>query len=87
MAINKLPKKATPSELEQEKFINSAPDGVEVKKKGVMKGKKQQITFTIDPEVLEKLDARSATEGVSRAALINIAIRQLLNKGATVGGE
>ncbi|PLR29845.1 CopG family transcriptional regulator [Chimaeribacter californicus] len=87
MSITRPVKKPPISEHDQEKFINSAPDGSEVKKKGVMKGKKQQITFTIDPEVLEKLDARSAGEGVSRAALINIAIRQLLNKGATVGGE
>ncbi|CAI1209278.1 CopG family transcriptional regulator [Serratia marcescens] len=88
MAIVRPTKKhTTPAEdSAAEAFINSAPDGAATRRKGVVKGKRQQITLTIDPEILDRLDVKAAEDGVSRAALINIAIRQLLNRGATVGG-
>ncbi|HGM7842356.1 TPA: CopG family transcriptional regulator [Serratia marcescens] len=88
MAIVKPPRKISPSSEDSaaETFINSAPDGSTTRRKGVVKGKRQQITLTIDPEILDRLDVKAAEDGVSRAALINIAIRQLLNRGATVGG-
>jgi hypothetical protein len=64
-------------------FIQSAPDGS--KKKGVVKGKRQQITVTIVPEVIDQLDTMAAENGLSRAGLINIAIRQLLSRGINSG--
>lgn len=88
MAIVKPPRKS--SELTEnsvaETFINSAPDGKNTRPRGVIKGRRQQITLTIDPEILDRLDIKAVEDGVSRAALINIAIRQLLNRGVTVGG-
>ncbi|MEX3099032.1 CopG family transcriptional regulator [Serratia ureilytica] len=88
MAIIRPPKQISPSpeDIAADTFINSAPDGSTTKRKGVVKGKRQQISLTIDPEILDRLDVKAAEDGVSRAALINIAIRQLLNRGATVGG-
>ena len=71
-------------------FINQAPDGIKsetpAEKKGVVKGQRQQITVTFDPDVIELLDIMSAEEGVSRAALIRMAVKQLITRGTTVGG-
>lgn len=72
-------------------FINQAPDGAKtdtlVEKKGVVKGQRQQITVTFDPDVIDQLDQMSTDEGVSRAALIRMAVKQLITRGTTVGGN
>ncbi|HGJ5854579.1 ribbon-helix-helix domain-containing protein (plasmid) [Arsenophonus nasoniae] len=67
-------------------FINSAPDSSS-KVRGVKKGKKQQITVTITPEIIEQLDKKAEETGLSRAALINIGIRHILNQGTIIGGK
>lgn len=60
-------------------FIGSAPDGG---RKGVMRGRKEQITLTIAPELLAKIDEMATRMGQSRAALINLAIYRLAEAGA-----
>lgn len=42
--------------------------------------------MTFDPDVIELLDIMSTEEGVSRAALIRMAVKQLITRGTTVGG-
>lgn len=87
MTIQKLPKKIEKiKENALNNFINLAPDS-QSKKSGVMKGKKQQITVTISPDIIEQLDKKAEDTGLSRAALINIGIRHVLNEGAKVGGK
>lgn len=66
MAITK-PKPKTPDE-----FIDSAPDALG--RKGVKRGKKEQITLTLSPDLLEKVDVLARRMGQSRAAMINLAI-------------
>lgn len=61
-------------------FITAAPDGANGKK-GVRKGKRQQITHTIGDDLLERLDNLAGSTGQSRAALINLAIFRLLEAG------
>jgi len=56
-------------------FISGAPDAA---RKGVMKGKKEQITLTLTPEMLTKVDTLAQRMGQSRAAVINLAIFRLL---------
>ncbi len=70
MAITKPVKAQSP-----EAFISGAPDAV---RKGVIKGKKEQITLTLAPEMLARVDALSGRMGQSRAAVINLAIFRLL---------
>jgi hypothetical protein len=65
MAITKPPQRRT------EEFISSAPDAV---RKGVMRGKREQITLTIAPELLARVDQMAKRMGQSRAALINLFI-------------
>jgi hypothetical protein len=70
MAITK-PKPKTLDE-----FVAGAPDAPV--KKGVRRGKKEQITLTLSPEMLEKVDALARRMGQSRAAVINLAIFRLV---------
>ncbi|WP_336749729.1 ribbon-helix-helix domain-containing protein [Pantoea vagans] len=89
MAITAKPKASVASSQEQadiEKFINDAPDGNKPEKRGVKKGQREQITVTFDTTIIAQLDDLAMHEGLSRAALIRMAVRQLLNKGAQIGG-
>jgi Ribbon-helix-helix protein, copG family len=61
-------------------FIGSAPDAG---RKGVIRGKKEQITLTISPDLLAKVDALASRMGQSRAALINRAIYELAERVAS----
>lgn len=91
MAIQKRPK-GTGSLLNSkaeavEKFINSAPDSKQSVKKGVVKGKKQQITITMDPELIERIDEAAAENGQSRAAFINMSCINILDYGLQIAGK
>ncbi len=69
-------------------FISGAPDAAPVPKavKGVMLGHKRQITLTIAPELLARVDELAGQIGQSRAATINLAIRQAVERGLTIEG-
>lgn len=89
MAITSKPKGTPPvpqNQADIEKFINDAPDGIKSEKRGVKKGQREQITVTFDTTIISQLDDLAQHEGLSRAALIRMAVRQLLDKGAQVGG-
>lgn len=64
-----------------ESFISGAPDAGKPARKGVMKGKKEQVTLTIAPELLAKVDGVALEMGQSRAAVINMAIFRFLQTG------
>jgi len=61
-----------------ESFIAGAPDS---QPKGVRRGTKQQITLTIAPDLLAKVDEMADRMGQSRAALINLAIYRTVEGG------
>jgi len=61
-------------------FNGPAPDGG---RKGVLRGRKEQITLTIAPELLAKIDNMASRMGQSRAALINRAIYELAERVAS----
>ena len=54
-------------------FIAGAPDSGTATK-GVKKGNKQQISLTMTPALLAKVDALAEKMGQSRAAVINMAV-------------
>lgn len=66
-------------------FISGAPDAPK-KPRGVIKGKRQQITLTITPALLSKVDALAAELGQSRAAVINLAIHRAVEHGVSFDG-
>lgn len=45
---------------------------------GVWKSNRRQISLTINPDLLEKVDALALEMGQSRAAIINLAVFRLL---------
>ena len=66
-------------------FIVGAPDGENVRR-GVIKGKKRQITLTIMPDLLEKVDTMARRLGQSRAAVINMAVYRIVEHGLSIDG-
>jgi hypothetical protein len=76
MAITRKP----PSLKAQDAYISGAPDSQQapsvppVYEKGVAKGNKRQITLTIAPELLRKVDEMAQRTGQGRAGIINMAI-------------
>lgn len=89
MAITK-PPKVNPAAAEA--FMAGAPDavvsGVKPKPKmaGVRKGQRMQISHTITEEMLAQVDAMAKSLCMSRAAVINLGISQLLARGAVIEG-
>lgn len=79
MAIQRKPK-TTMAVTAEDAFIQGAPDAkteaaqAAVYDKGIAKGNKRQITLTIAPELLRKVDEVANRTGQARAAIINMAI-------------
>ncbi|HDS1131774.1 TPA: CopG family transcriptional regulator [Stenotrophomonas maltophilia] len=46
-----------------------------------MRGKREQITHTMPPEMLVQLDRRAKALGIPRAAYINLALSKALESG------
>ena len=81
MAIQRRPKSTSAA---QDAFISGAPDAqgqaapVAVYEKGIQKGNKRQITLTIAPEMLRRVDEVAKRTGQARAAVINMALYRAL---------
>lgn len=83
MTIQRKPKTTAAAE---DAFIQGAPDAKQtqaaepaaVYEKGIAKGHKRQITLTITPELLRKVDEVAKRTGQARAAVINMAIFRAL---------
>ena len=91
MAITRKPSKpASPASTEAaDAFISGAPDaGVDASPAPhrVRKGCKVQITLTIAEPLLERVDGLAGQLGQSRAAVINLAVVQMLERGLRLGG-
>lgn len=73
-----------PGQQSADAFIGGAPDAaVGASKtleyeKGIKKGNKRQISLTITPELLRRVDEAAARTGQGRAAIINMAIYRAL---------
>ena len=65
-----------------ERFISSAPDAKKAPdtKPGVMRGQRAQISHTLPPEMLAKVDELAHAKGMTRAGFINYAISELIDK-------
>ncbi len=77
MAIRKAVK------AQEEQFISGAPDAESGRPpaKGVMLGNKRQISLTLSPELLPKIDQAAIELGISRAAWISMTISKALKRG------
>jgi len=87
MTITKPNRKPTAATAEE--FIAGAPDAVVAAHAGpkyVRKGKKLQVTLTIAPELLARVDELAAKLGQSRAAVINMAVYRMVEHGVMIDG-
>lgn len=85
------PKPATPPAADSaaaDAFISGAPDSAAPAPKvpGVKKGNKQQISLTIAPALLLKVDELAEQLGQTRAAVINLAIHRAVQHGLDIDG-
>lgn len=85
------PKPATPPAADSaaaDAFISGAPDSAASAPKvpGVKKGNKQQISLTIAPALLLKVDELAEQLGQTRAAVINLAIHRAVQHGLDIDG-
>ena len=78
MAIQRKPTSVVEA---QDAFISGAPDSkrraskpADTYEKGIAKGNKRQISLTISPEILRKVDEIAKRTGQARAAVINLAL-------------
>ena len=94
MAIIKKPTQNADRNVAADLFIAGAPDAVvptamptepEAPRR-VRKGKKVQISLTIAEPMLDRVDELAAQIGQSRAAVINLAILQMLKIGVKIDG-
>jgi hypothetical protein len=65
-------------EKAQKKCVHEAPV---VKSSGVMKGKRRQISHTIPPDLLARVDALAKEMSSTRATIINMAIYRAVEHG------
>lgn len=95
MAIRRKPKITEATATTEDTFIQGAPDAKPsagstaappVYEKGIPKGNKRQISLTISPELLRKVDETARRTGLTRAAIINMAIFRAL-EGEIFGGR
>jgi hypothetical protein len=79
MTIQRKPKA---TDAKANKFISGAPDAsmvaAESYDKGIRKGNKRQISLTIAPELLRRVDEVARRTGQGRASIINMAIYRAL---------
>lgn len=81
MAIQRKPKVTTAA---QDAFVAGAPDAAHAApaastyEKGVQRGNKRQISLTIAPDLLRKVDEVAERTGQGRAGIINMAIYRAL---------
>ena len=92
MAITRKPTKTTGAAASEaaDAFIAGAPDaGVDTPPalRRVRKGRKVQITLTIAEPLLERVDELAGQLGQSRAAVINLAGVQMLERGLRLGAS
>ena len=70
-----------PKSKAADNFIAAAPDsGAIATRKGVTRGKREQITHTLPPELLAKIDAQAQSRGMTRAGFINYSISRALDE-------
>jgi hypothetical protein len=59
-------------------FIEGAPDARAAQPK--LRGRKKPITLTLPPDVLEQFDAAAAQERRSRASMLEVVMRDWLDR-------
>lgn len=82
MAIHKKAASVAEKSAAADAFVSGAPDAAKappaVYDKGLPKGNKRQISITIAPDLLRRLDEKAEAMGTGRSAFISMAIFRAL---------
>lgn len=74
-----------PSRAAVQAFVEGAKEGkakpIVRERKGVIRGKREQITITLPPELIDRIDQRATRLGISRAAYLVQAVSRALDEG------
>lgn len=73
-----------PNEQDAKAFIEGAPDGKKPKRRGIKRGKKEQIAVIISSDLLDQADQAAEKMSLSRSGLISMALKQLLQSGLKI---
>lgn len=69
-----------PKQNQADKFIAAAPDAAaNPERKGVVRGRREQITHTLPTELRARMDVQAQSRGMTRAGFINYAISRALD--------
>ena len=60
-------------------FVQAAPDAA---RRPVRKGKREQLTFTFEPELVEQMDTFASDRGLSRASLARMAVIDYMKRNS-----
>lgn len=78
MTIIKATKPAETQPQLADSFIQGAPDSPKPTGRGIVKGKKEQVSVILDPRLLDRVDAAADAMGLSRSAYISMALSKEL---------
>ena len=70
-------------------FIGAAPDAGKRRPKtvkGVFRGEKRQITVTLRPELLKRVDEVARRVGQTRTGFINVCLSRAVEHGVAIDG-
>ena len=90
MSISRNPKPVAESR-KLNAFISKAPDGGARRSgrpaaKGVFRGSRRQITVTLPPELLDKVDRLASGVGQTRTSFINTCLWRAVEYGISIDG-
>ena len=90
MSIARNPK-AVAGSRNLSKFISGAPDSGARQQpravaKGVFRGSRRQITITLPPELLDKVDRLASSVGQTRTSFINTCLWRAVEYGISIDG-
>jgi hypothetical protein len=79
--IKRAPKPATADPASDQVATKAAATAPDSKGKKNMRGKREMFAVGFEPELMAELDAARARVGLSRPALLKLALRRLLDSG------
>jgi hypothetical protein len=79
--IQRAPKPASADPLATQAAAKAAATAPDSKSKKNMRGKREMFTVGFEPDLLAEFDAARSKLGLSRPALIKIAVRRVLDAG------
>lgn len=82
MSIVDRPRPVRSGPRTEDEFVGGAPDAARLP--GVRRGRKRQISITMDADLLVQIDAQAGRLRVSRAGFINMVCARAISAGLSI---